>query len=164
MACINEHSPYLVSREVYDGSAWFSLIEPMWQGVNLSSRFAASRTLKGATRGQVALYTSSVVDAEVFAGGFEQLFFNGSGALAFDALDGLYRVGARHHASVLIEAMLRFPGGQVPRDRFSRRALLDLLPPGGFEALDEDWYTLAENLDHLCNRYVKVHPDEFFSP
>jgi Domain of unknown function (DUF4375) len=118
-----------------------------------------------ATVGQRVVYALLSVDAEVNNGGFEQFFFNSSGALMDEAIEGADRIDAPRHVAILQEAAGVFPDGIVPEDREERWTALDGLSDEQLEklsALDDRWFALDRELERRMLAYVEANPEEFF--
>jgi hypothetical protein len=124
-----------------------------------------AEVLDDATRGQAAIYALWVVDGEVNNGGFEQFFFNSSGALMDEAIAGADLVGARAQGRILRQAASVYPGGDVPEDREERDRILQSLAASAertLGSLDGRWYAGDRELERRMVAYVEAHPDEFF--
>jgi hypothetical protein len=118
-----------------------------------------------ATRGQRAVYALWIVDGEVNNGGFEQFFFNSSGSVMDEAIDGAELIGASANARILEEAAEVFSDGDVPEDREARWRILDALPDdklGELGELDDRWFSHDRELNRKLVAYVEANPEEFF--
>ncbi len=152
-----------VDAEVIAGADLFSIIEPLWWTVDIYGPFADyEASLLRYSRGQRLLHAVRWYMIEVNNGGHDQFYFNSTGIVWKDALDGLIQIGAGGIADVLRESASRL-GGEPPVDRRRRQELLEALKPN-FEDLDEAFYTAqhSEDLDHLMLDYARRHPTEFF--
>jgi hypothetical protein len=121
--------------------------------------------LTRATPGQSAIYALLWTDAEVNNGGFEQFFFNSSGSLIDEAIEGAELVGASGNASILREAAEVFADGDVPENRETRSRILDELSEESREKLlqfDDRWFDLDRKLERKMLAYVREYPNEFF--
>ena len=122
--------------------------------------------IRSLTPGMLMLYTTWYFEAEANNGGFNQYFFNSSGSLAKEALDGLELLGAKLHASLLLkaieiqksEASLR----QQARDMGRIEASAENYKYIQLGALDERFFKLDE-LSPLRIKYIREHPGEFVS-
>ena len=120
--------------------------------------------LAGASNGQRAVYALWIVDGEVNNGGFDQFFFNSSGSLMDEAIEGADLIGAKKNAAILREAADTFSDGSVPEDRESRWRIQDALSDdeqSQLSDLDDRWFGEDKNLEKLLIGYVESHPDEF---
>ena len=122
--------------------------------------------LASASAGQRAVYALVATDGEVNNGGFEQYFFNSTGGLMDEAIDGARLVGAGKHEQILREAAAVFPGAEVPNDHRRRQEVFDSIPAEEAEPalgnLADRWYAAENELDRRLRAYVEAHPGEFF--
>jgi hypothetical protein len=122
--------------------------------------------LADASPGQRAIYALTAADGEVNNGGFEQFFFNSSGAFMHEAIDGAELIGAPQHAEILGEAAAIYPEGTVPKDRAERDRILQSVPEVELERvlgpLNDRWYAADRALERKMVAYVEENPDEFF--
>lgn len=114
---------------------------------------------------QAARYVYAIwrFDAEVSNGGFHQLFYNPTGILAPEALEGLRAVGLQASANVAEVAIKKF-GEPYPRDHEARYQVLKSLEQPGdereqwdpFYELDDKYYAAAdsEQFDARLNEFA----------
>ncbi|HOO57610.1 MAG TPA: DMP19 family protein [bacterium] len=105
-----------------------------------------------------------VTDGEVNKGGFGQFYFNSSGELAVEATAAYEAIGAAGMADIIRRANSVFPDGRPPKDRDRRIDLLDALSDedeAGLSRLDNEYYEIEENPDHLLFEYIKKNADHF---
>lgn len=132
---------------------YWTLVEPVWLPLNRSwddgpdefvRLFRAIRTEIG------HLYAGHWCQSEVCNGGLHQFFFNTTGLVAPEAVDGFRAIGATMWAEVLAEAMEMF-GSPYPRVREVRLQFLPMHQPRrhSLSRLDDrfyewdDWKTVA---------------------
>lgn len=121
------------------------------------------------TTGQRALYVIHMIEAELYNGGFHQLYSNSTGDLADEAADALHRIGARAHAGVFERANATLTrGGTVPAGQPARWRLLDRLGETDLDRFDDAWYDLGDGtgrsvLARRAGAYVRAHPGEFLA-
>jgi hypothetical protein len=145
--------------------AW-AVIEPMWN--QLRTPYEPDPRLQQATAGQRALYALHWLWSEVNNGGFHQYFWNPTGMLADQALQGARRLGAAAYAELVAEAITTvFGGADVPQDQSSRRRALEEMTSEQrhrLDAVDRRFCALLEEqpLGALLEHYVDAHPSEFF--
>lgn len=129
------------------GSYYWLLVEAVWLPLNLSWDDGPEGFLRQFRMVQPRvghLYAAHWCQSEVRNGGFYQFFWNTTGLLAPEALDGFRAVGITEWSAILAEAM-EFFGHPYPRERAARQKLL----PGHngkhsgrypFDALNERFY------------------------
>lgn len=107
------------------------------------------------------IYFVSVLDREVFNGGFHQYFSNSSGKYAQETLAALRELGAVEIAELLAEAIDAFPEKQVPKDRKLRNEQLDRTDARFLDSLDSRYYALDDDeLTELVLAFMKRHAAE----
>lgn len=106
-----------------------------------------------------------LVDGEVSNGGFNQYFWNGSGAYAQEARDGFRLIGADPQVKLLDEAVARFEehvGALTPfYEQGSMEAFSESYEQDVFGDLDERYWELDTASPQAA--YIRAHPDEFVS-
>lgn len=122
------------------------------------------------TTGQRALYVIHMIEAELYNGGFHQLYSNSTGDLADEAPAALHRIGAGAHAGVFerANATLTRGGGTVPGGQPARWRLLERLGETDLDRFDDAWYDLGDGtgrsvLARRAAAYVRAHPGEFLA-
>ncbi|MBO9659735.1 MAG: DMP19 family protein [Chitinophagaceae bacterium] len=116
------------------------------------------------TESQKMFYFNQVVEREVNNGGFDQYFYNSSGAFAHQTVESLTAIGAESTAGILIHAIMCFPGGKVPEDDEARRELLGKMSQDNLdvlEQLDQSFFAYEDDLNELNMAYVRRNR-EFF--
>ena len=145
-------------------SAW-ELIEPFWYMVSIYDSLDVyhreAEPLSDAQRKLLALFW---YDAEVCNGGHSQFFFNSTGIVWKDAIEGMRLVGAAEYAENFQKAIDVF-GGSVPFDRSERIAALETFSKDenfdDFHQMDMFYYGDANDICKRMDDYVKLHPAEF---
>jgi hypothetical protein len=102
------------------------MVEPVWLPLNRAWDEDCKGFLRGfrAVRPEVGyLYAAHWCQSEVCNGGFYQFFFNTTGLLAPEALQGFLAIGLPEWGEILSAAM-GFFGTKYPRKRTSRQRLL----------------------------------------
>jgi len=112
-----------------------------------------------------ALYSTWLVDGEVNNGGFNQYFWNSSGAFADLAVVGFDYFGAHEHAQLLCEAIAVADAERAVREKFKRRNTMQAFSESYDEtrlgALDTKYYALPDTLSELRIRAVRKCPTDF---
>jgi len=121
------------------------------------------RSIVSATKGQRAIYACELYLSEVSNGGHDQFFFNDSGMLLEDALNGFQLIGAEQHHRILAEVIALFPDSRPACDRKVRRDQMKSMDKSSFDKLDRRLYDLEESFDALATRYIRDHSGEFFT-
>lgn len=104
-----------------------------------------------------------MLEGQVNNGGFDQYFFNSSGAYAPETLIALKEIKATQMAELLNRAIKVFPTTPIPKDTEQRREYMEDVPEnisGTWDKLDGEFYKNPENLAGLVIEYVKVNKEE----
>ncbi|MBO9709723.1 MAG: DMP19 family protein [Caulobacter sp.] len=147
---------------------YWALIEPYWDAVSIYDGpevFERQFSVLPVTARH--LFAAHWLVSEVCNGGFSQLFFNSTGVLAPEAVEGLEQIGLPGMAAISEEAMAWF-GGDYPRDRDERCERLAAFEEAHGEdhgpdcpvcSIDDRFYTLlsTENggFDEAANLFAK---------
>jgi hypothetical protein len=161
---------FRISRAAVDGLSdqeiCWALIEQYWP----DSEADEKSQLAAGTAGQKAIYAVTLFAREVDNGGLDQFFWNSSGDLYPEVVEGLARIGAATLAEALESAAKFFGDDQVYPDRKHRQQKLDTTPRETkrelFEPLENQFYgekgSAEELVTPLFLRYIAHHPTEFF--
>lgn len=108
------------------------------------------------TAAEQTYYAVTCLDREVHDGGFEQFFFNSSGDLYSQVLDGLLEMEAAESARQLVKAkQLLFGETPVPVDRAERCSCMrQEHARGELEELDRAFWAHAESLGARIQRFA----------
>jgi hypothetical protein len=120
--------------------------------------------LEKLTEAQKIFYLNQNLEREVNNGGFHQYFYNSSGDFAGKTVDGLIKIGAVKTASILRNAIEKFPGKVVPEDNSRRIALLSQIEKGGeniWEEIDEAFLKYEEDLNALNYQFIQKNKKDF---
>ena len=99
---------------------YWELIEPYLETINIYDGpdvFAAS--IANVPRPATILYAAHMCSSEVHNGGFLQLFWNSTGVLVPEAIEGFTAIGTHVLADITLKASLPL-GSPYPRDRKDR--------------------------------------------
>jgi Domain of unknown function (DUF4375) len=141
---------------------YWSLIEPMWDQLNEAWDISPEEFVdRFAAIGSDAkhLYATHWCISEVDNGGFLQFFWNTTGILAPEAMEGFKVVGMTNLAQVLDEAIKHF-GDSYPRERNERLASLPDWQRGGrsdwdpFHNLDKRFYEYSIEWKDAANAFM----------
>jgi hypothetical protein len=119
---------------------------------------------KNLNPGQRALHAVWWMKAESDNGGIDQFFYNSTGGLAPEAVNGLKLFGDEKHRDELVRIMAAFPGGKPDRDTERRRAQIQKRWRSQDKTIDDEFPGPkgAEDLEAVMARYIRAHPKEFF--
>ena len=104
------------------------------------------------------LATIWAVEAEVNNGGFDQLFYNSAGDIAFYATKALDSIGAHKMAAIAQKALDLFGEDGSPKDRDERVEKLESISAINEEYLDEldcEFTEYPDNIQELLAVYVQ---------
>lgn len=97
--------------------------------------------------------------AEVNNGGHPQFYFNDTGIVWKEAMEGFLAICSRENYEI-IKKSTEFFGGSPSMDRRTREeAMLDT--ETGFEELDEHFYSIETQMLEKLNDYVKANSKDF---
>jgi Domain of unknown function (DUF4375) len=115
------------------------IIEPVWwTGDIYNSHEDYLRSLKLFSQNQKYVYAIQWYQAEVDNGGHEQFFYNSTGIVWEDALNGFKKIGLFKYYKILGEAIAKMDN-DIPFDREMRIKTLQSLNPD-FDSLDVLFY------------------------
>ena len=116
------------------------------------------------TEQQKQFYYNQCLEREINNGGFNQYFFNSSGAFAHMTIQSLLTIGANKTADILQKAIDQFPNSNVPEDRTERGEILEHIQETAdlvWEELYRKFYTYEDNLNTLNIEFIRKTKDKF---
>lgn len=121
-------------------------------------------SISGATRGQRAIFACRWYVYEVENGGHHQFFWNSTGMVWQDALDGFLTLREAALEAILRAAVNLFPNRTPSLVRHMRQEQLEGINRAALNLLDDRLYDALEthNLDAIFEKYIAAHPEEFF--
>jgi hypothetical protein len=148
-----------------DGEAAWHFIEPYWDKLNIyDDAITYLSDLEMLPLPVRHLLTVWRCDSEICNGGLNQLFFNSTGILAPEAVEGFRAIGL-DECSCCIDSAIRQFGELYPRDREARMLLLAGLERAGekraewdpFYSLDDEYYSIKKRLGYekLIDEYAR---------
>ena len=146
---------YLLS----EGMDPLEVIDPLWWSVSIyDGEETYHAHLQPFTLPQRYVLAIQWYIFEVNNGGHDQFFFNSTGIVWKDALQGFRAIGHSRAAAVLQKAADKL-GGDPPLDRTARQDLLgdDTLD---FEECDKAFYEIGD-WDEVLKDYIRAHADDF---
>ncbi len=148
-----------IDDTVIDKGSSSDVIDPVWWTANIYDDEAAyNKSLAPFTREQRLVFAIAWYEAEVNNGGHDQFYFNSTGIVWKDALEGLREIGLSEAAAILEESAKRI-GGNPSLDRSARQEQLDKYKPE-FDDLDAGFYKL--NLETAIHNYIVKHRTAFY--
>jgi hypothetical protein len=118
------------------------------------------QSYSGAEQPAGMLYAAHWTQSEINNGGFKQLFWNSTGVLVPEAVEGFQLIGMPRTAEVVVAAMRTF-GDPYPRDRKERQARLETIPKEVLRDLDRQFYGGLESenggFESAISIFVQTH-------
>lgn len=116
------------------------------------------------TQAERFVYAIEGMQREVNNGGWNQFFFNSSGALAFDLVPALQAVGSTKNLSIAERAVKVFgkPASLGEEDRAQH--LVKITKDGEispWDGLDDEFYQAPEDLEAMIIEFIARNPAEF---
>lgn len=125
------------------------------------------KIVSGMSVGIQAFYYINMLQGEVYNGGYNQYFFNSSGAYANKTLEAFKLIGAielQQNLEKAISIHLKEQDDPKLRSLYDEHTLESFLESYKYTTLnecDEEFYALEETLSEYCIRFVRAHPDLF---
>jgi hypothetical protein len=113
------------------------------------------------------IYATGSVEMEVSNGGFNQYFWNPSGAFAIEAVEGYELIGAEEHAHVVRSAIVQFMEESPEQLKFHQKGTLEAFSESCCHTklgdVDREFFRAQdeEPIPHLAANFVRQHPDQF---
>lgn len=137
----------------------FEIIEPLWWSVDIyNGEEKYTSDLSNFTKEQRYIYAINWYLAEVNNGGHEQFYFNSTGIVAEDALEGFKELGLIENYNILKESFVLM-GGVPSKDREERQNQLEKLEPN-FEELDNRFYDTE--FETVMIKYIRDNSSKFY--
>jgi uncharacterized protein DUF4375 len=111
---------------VEPGEKYWSILDPIWDAIDIDTPDVFAQTFGAVPRSVGLLYAAHFCQSEVCNGGFTQFFWNSTGVLAPEAVDGFIAIRQAKVASVVQRAM-KMLGEPFHRDRSARWRALETL-------------------------------------
>ena len=83
------------------GEKYWSTLDPIWDAINIDTPDLFAQTFGAVPRSAGLLYAAHFCQSEVCNGGFTQFFWNSTGVLAPEAVDGFIAIGQAKVANVV---------------------------------------------------------------
>ena len=104
------------------------------------------------------------LEREINNGGFNQFYFNSSGAFSQETVFALLEIGAEITADIVKNANAEFKSVTVPKDRSERQNELELIEEKAAEnwnKYDSEFYKYQDDLTELLIKFVIKNKTEF---
>lgn len=148
-----------VDDSVIDSGDISAVIEPVWWLGNIYEDYATyEQSLAQFSQEQRLVFAIFWYQAEVDNGGHDQFYFNPTGIVWHDALQGLAAIGNQAAFNVLKESIKRL-GGTPSYDREIRCQQLEANQLG-FDDLDDEFYKI--DLSPHLKTYVNNNRGAFY--
>lgn len=138
---------------------YWDIVGPVWNVIDIyEGPEVFQQTYNSVPRESGLMFAAHFCQSDVCSGGFEQFFWNPTGVLAPEAVEGFREIGLPQLAA-LIESAMEVLGPVYPRDRNERKSRLSRIPEVVFDALDETFFALIKSeeggFEAAANRYVE---------
>lgn len=151
-----------IDDAVIDKGDPYEIIDPVWWTGNIYDSYADyENSLKAFSREQRQIFAIIWYISEVNNGGHDQFFFNSTGIVWRDALEGLNMIGAVENATILQEAA-NVLGGRPSLDREKRWEQMGDDTDDKFDALDNRFYNISPNLDEMILKFIQNNREKFY--
>jgi hypothetical protein len=108
------------------GEKYWSILYPVWDAINIDTPHIFAETFGAIPRRVGLLYAAHFCQSEVCNGGFTQFFWNSTGVLAPEAVEGFVAIGQSKVAHV-VQCAIDMLGPPFQRDRAARWRALEIL-------------------------------------
>ena len=140
-------------------SDYWSAVEPVWDAINIyEGPEIFLQTFSATPIVARLMFAAHFCQSEVCNGGFKQFFWNSTGVLAPEAVEGFRAIGQLDSAA-LVESAMDQIGTPYPRDREMRQERLSRIPEDALDSLDERFIALIETeaggFEQAASRYVQ---------
>jgi hypothetical protein len=102
------------------------------------------KSYSGAEQPAGMLYAAHWAQSEICNGGFKQLFWNSTGVLVPEAVEGFRLIGMPRTAELVVSAMETL-GYPYPRDRKDRQTRLEAVTEDTLNTINEQFFAEIEN-------------------
>jgi hypothetical protein len=125
------------------GGYW-ETVDPIWNKISTNSVKEFLDTYAHAAPHAAFLFAAHFCQSEVCNGGFHQFFYNSTGVLAPEAVQGFHAIG-QHKVAETVQAAMDVLGSPYPRDLGLREVILSRFSPRSFDPLNEQFYALLDS-------------------
>uniref|UniRef100_Q0I3J6 DNA mimic protein DMP19 C-terminal domain-containing protein n=1 Tax=Histophilus somni (strain 129Pt) TaxID=205914 RepID=Q0I3J6_HISS1 len=152
-------------KSLGENDSFDDIVEPMWRTINIYDGYEKYlQSAKAFTLEQRYLLAITWYFVEVNNGGHHQFFYNSTGIVWEDALNGFKHFGMNEFAANF-QKVIDYCGGTISFDREERCRMLEIL-----EENEEEFYKVLDEADDFVYEYegeeneliyIKNHPKKF---
>lgn len=153
----------VIDDAVIDQDDVYNIIEPlMWDVDIYSGETSYNQSLKNYSDEQKYVFAIWEYSLEVNNGGHTQFYYNSTGIVWEDAINGFQKIGLTEYYDIIKESISRF-GKNPSKDRQKRQSQLDELT-SPFNDLDDRFFQLEEDksIEEALLKYIKDNRDKFY--
>jgi hypothetical protein len=156
-----EEVKMVIDDRIIDGGDIMAIIEPVWLSVSIyDGEEKYINDLKKFSKPQKYVFAMFWYMCEVSNGGHHQFYYNSTGIVWEDALEGFGEAGFFELQEIVKESAKRL-GGNPSKDREERMKQLENLQPD-FDDLDDSFYELEEKIYDVLRDYIKKNRQAFY--
>lgn len=145
------------------GEKYWAVLDAYWDALSIDSPHDFEHTFSQVPRPVGLLYAAHFCQSEVCNGGFTQFFWNSTGVLAPEAIEGFNAIGQVQVAAIVAQAVSLL-GVPYPRNRADRwRALERLADPTADESLppsDQETFKQVEAFRPIEDQFYSLISNE----
>lgn len=151
----------VIDDAVIDKGDPYEIIDPVGASVNINDDYTAyEKSLEPFSTGQRYILSICWYLAEVNNGGHDQFYFNSTGVVWEDAINGFQAIGVPEFSEIIQKSAQRL-GGTPSKECFERRKQLDQFAPD-FSDLDTTLYETEGKINSAMMQYIKQNRHGFY--
>lgn len=158
-----ENKHIVIYDTVIDGNDPFAVIDPVWCTGNIYDGPARyKKSLELFSKPQIFVFAALWYISEINNGGHDQFYFNSTGVVWRDAVDGFNAFGINEVSKIIVESADRL-GGNPSLDRDRRQVEMEKYTPS-FHDLDDLFYDFENrtDIDTMIMEYVRQNRSDFY--
>jgi hypothetical protein len=149
------------SKRYYEKQKEYDPDRELWTAL-VNRVHKTEKGISGLSREEKVYFSTSVLDGEIYNGGFEQYFWNSSGDMIHHAIDGLEIIGAHRALDLLMQAKGIVFGDLEPivecgprREYLHQKdsKLLHVL----LDPLDREYWKNSDGVSDRLSRFAEAH-------
>lgn len=153
----------VINDAVIDQDDVYNIIEPLMWNVDIySGEIGYNQSIKNYSDEQKYIFAIWEYLLEVNNGGHTQFYYNSTGIVWEDAMNGFQEIGMTEYYDIIKESVSRF-GENPSKDRQKRQFQLDKLT-SQFDDLDDRFYKLQEDksIEEALLKYINDNRERFY--